>query len=82
VQVVYETSNNSGQLIVQLGDAIIVSVSAGASSFLIAEASLAVNDNGTTLYNNSSQGYPFAYESYGVYYVTGNGSIAASSYEF
>jgi hypothetical protein len=57
-------------------------VSAGAQSFLIAEAGLAVNDNGTTLYNNSTQGYPFAYESYGAYPATGNGSISATAYEF
>ena len=43
---------------------------------------MAVNDNGTTLYNESSEGYPFAGESYGAYPATGNGSISASSYEF
>jgi hypothetical protein len=43
---------------------------------------LVVNDNGTTLYNNSTDGYPFAYESYGAYLVTGNGGIGAYAYEF
>lgn len=82
VQVVYATSNNSGQITVAPGASIITGVSAGAQSPLIAEASLVVNDNGTTLYNNSSQGYPFAGESYGAYPATGNGAIYASSYEF
>jgi hypothetical protein len=43
---------------------------------------LAVNDNGTTLYNNSTQGSPFAGESYGAYPATGDGSISAAAYEF
>ena len=82
IAVVSVTSNNSGQITVAPGASIITGVSAGAQSPLIAEAGLEVNDNGTTLYTNYSQGYPFAGESYGPYSVSGNGYIIASSYEF
>jgi len=82
VQVVYTTTTNSGQITVSPGASVQTSVGAGAQSGLIAEATLDVNDNGTTLYTNSSQGYPFAGESYGPYNVSGNGYIIASSYEF
>ena len=79
---VYTLSSISGQITVSPGDYIAVSVSAGASSFLIAQADLTVVDNGTTLYNNSSQGVPFAYENFGPYYPSGNGSISAAASEF
>jgi hypothetical protein len=82
IAVVSVTSNNSGQITVAPGASIITGVSAGAQSPQIAEAGLEVNDNGTTLYTNYSQGYPFAGESYGPYNVSGNGYIIASSYEF
>jgi hypothetical protein len=81
VPVVYATSSNSGQITVSPGAYIITSVSAGASSLLIADAALSVNDNGTTVYNNNTQGYPFAGETYS-YNATGNGSIAGTAYEF
>ena len=82
IAVVSVTSNGGGQITVAPGASIVTSVSAGAQSALIAQADLVVNDNGTTLYNESSQGDPFAGESYGAYTATGNGSITASSYEF
>jgi hypothetical protein len=81
VPVVYATSSNSGQITVSPGAYIITSVSAGASSGLIADAGLTVNDNGTTVYNNNTQGSPFAGETYS-YNATGNGSIAGTAYSF
>ena len=80
--VVSTSTTNSGQIVVSPGDYVSTSVSAGAQSPLIAQADLTVIDNGTTLYNNSSQGIPFASESYSPYYPSGDGSITASSYEF
>jgi hypothetical protein len=82
IQVVYTTFNNGGQIIVSPGDYVYVSVGAGAQSPLIAQADLTVFDNGTIIYNNSSQGYPFAGESYGPYYPSGNGTIYGTAYEF
>jgi hypothetical protein len=49
---------------------------------LIAQTNLTVNDNGTTLYNDVSEGIPFTGQSYGAYLVTGNGAISASSYQY
>jgi hypothetical protein len=80
--VVSTTTTNSGTITVSPGDYVSTSVGAGAQSPLTAEACLTVNDGATTLYNNCTQGYPFAGESYGPYYPSGNGSIYASSYEF
>ena len=79
--VVSTSTNNSGTITVTPGDYVSVGVSAGAQSPLIAEACLTVNDGATTLYNNCTQGYPSAGESYS-YYPTDNGAIQASSYEF
>jgi hypothetical protein len=82
IQVVYTTVGNSGTITVSPGDYVSTSVGAGAQSPLTAEACLTVNDGATTLYNNCTQGYPSAGESYGAYYPSDNGSIQASSYEF
>jgi hypothetical protein len=82
IQVVYTTVGNSGQIVVSPGDYVSAVVGAGAQSPLIAQADLTVTDNGTTIYTNSSQGYPFAGESYGPYYPSGNGAIYGTSYEF
>jgi len=80
--VVSRTTTDSGTITVSPGDYVSTSVGAGAQNPLIAEACLTVNDGGSVLYNNCSQGYPFAGESYGPYVPFDNGSIQASSYEF
>lgn len=82
VQVVYTTVTNSGQITVPSGSYVGTSVGAGAQSLLTAEACLTVTDGITTLYNNCSQGYPSAGESYSFYYPSDNGTITATSYEF
>jgi hypothetical protein len=82
IQVVYTTVGNGGQIIVSPGDYVSAVVGAGAQSPLIAQADLTVIDNGTTIYNSYQQGYPFAGESYGPYYPSGNGAIYGTSYEF
>jgi hypothetical protein len=82
IQVVYTTVGNSGTINVSPGDYVSVGVGATAQNPLIAEACLTVNDGATTLYNNCTQGYPSAGESYGPYYPSDNGNIQASSYEF
>lgn len=80
--VVSTTTSNSGTINVSPGDYVSVGVSSGAQSPLLSEACLTVNEGATTLYDNCTQGYPFAGESYGPYYPSDNGSIQASSYEF
>jgi hypothetical protein len=75
------TSTTSGQLTVPPGAAIGVSVSAGATSPLIAQADLIIYNAGTLEYSNSQQGTPFASLLHN-YTATGNGTISASSSEF
>jgi hypothetical protein len=67
VQVVYATSTNSGTLTIAIGDYVSVSVGAGASSFLIAQADLLIYDGASEIYNVTP---------------TANGTIDASAYEF
>jgi len=75
------TSNSSGQITVPENSAIGVSVSAGATSPLIAQADLIITDAGTQIYNNSQQGTPFAGLLHN-YTATGNGTISAQASEF
>jgi hypothetical protein len=82
IQVVSVTSTGSGTISISPGDYVETAVGAGASSFLIAQADLLVQDNFITLYNNSTQGYPFAAESFGPYYPSGDGNIDATASEF
>ena len=82
IQVVYTTVSNGGQITVPPGAYVQTGVGAGAQSSLTAQADLLVTDGATTLYNNSSQGYPNAGESFGPYYPSDNGTISATSYEF
>ena len=80
-QVVSVTSSNSGNIQVPIGASISTSVGAGASSQLIAQADLFIIDNGTTIYNENTQGFPFAVESHS-YTASGDGSISGTAYEF
>jgi hypothetical protein len=75
------SSNSSGQITVPENAAIGVSVSAGASSQLIAQASLIIYDAETEIYNDVAEGTPFAGLSHN-YTATGNGSISASASEY
>jgi hypothetical protein len=79
--VVSVTSTNSGQITVPANATITANVGAGAQSMLIAQADLIINNDGTQIYNHSTQGYPFAGETY-TYTATGNGTIDATAYEF
>jgi hypothetical protein len=81
IVVVNTTITNSGQITVVPGASINTSVGAGAQSPLTAQADLLINDNGTQIYNNSQQGYPFAGNNH-TYTATGNGTISATAYEF
>jgi hypothetical protein len=81
IGVVSVTSSNSGNIEVPIGASISTSVGAGASSQLIAQADLIVTDNGITIYNESTQGFPSAGESYS-YTASGDGSIDATASEF
>ena len=81
VAAVSVTSNNSGQITVPPNATISTSVGAGAQSMLIAQADLIVINDGDNLYNHSTQGYPFAGETY-TFTAVGNGTISAIAYEF
>jgi hypothetical protein len=81
ITVVSVTSNNSGQITVPANATITANVGAGAQSALIAQADLIINNDGTQIYNHSTQGDPFAAETY-TYTATGNGTIDATAYEF
>jgi hypothetical protein len=81
IGVVSVTSTNSGNIQVPIGATISTSVGAGASSQLIAQADLFITDNGTTIYNENTQGSPFAGESH-TYTASGDGSISGTAYEF
>jgi hypothetical protein len=78
---VYATSTTSGQITVPQNAAIGVSVSAGATSPLIAQATLLIYNAGNLEYSNSTEGVPFAGLLHN-YTATGNGTISASSSEF
>ena len=81
IGVVSVTSSNSGNIQVPIGASISTSVNAGASSQLIAQAALFITDNGTTIYNEDTQGSPFAGESHS-YTASGDGTIDATASEF
>jgi hypothetical protein len=78
---VYATSTTSGQITVPIDAAIGVSVSAGATSPLIAQTSLIITNAGTEIYNDVAEGTPFASDSHN-YTATGNGTISASASEY
>jgi hypothetical protein len=75
------TSTSSGQITVPENAAVGTSVSAGASSQLIAQASLIIYNAGTEIYNDVAEGTPSAGDSYN-YTATGNGTISATAYEY
>jgi hypothetical protein len=75
------TSNSSGQITVPENASIFTSVGAGASSSLIAQASLIIYNAETEIYNDVAEGTPFAGLSHN-YTATGNGSISALAYEY
>jgi len=74
-------STTSGQITVPQNASIGVSVSAGAESGLIAEATLLIYNAGNLQYSDNAEGVPFASSSHS-YTATGNGTISAAAYEF
>lgn len=78
--VVSETTSNFGTLNVSIGDSVSAYTYGNATPPDTVTNNLTVEDNGTTLYNNTDVSSTTASNLYGPYTVTGNGSIVAASY--
>lgn len=75
------TSNNSNSFPVTPGDHIEITTVANAQNPLIAQSTLGVVDNGSTIYNNLTSGIPTAGNTFD-FYATGEVYITADSYEY
>lgn len=78
----YAVSTNvesSGVLYVKSSDVISVNISSYADNLYVAQTCLTIDNNGSTLYDNCVQYIPSVSDSYGPYYVNGDGFINAGS---